>query len=112
MAWRQAPPVTTCGGPTCAPPHPRLPTDPTSSWKPDLAPLPTEQLVHVGKEASLEHRRHLLDPTLLGLHEVRAAPYSSAGDPPSTLAGGAALPATCLGARCRRVAALSAGSSA
>ncbi len=24
-----------------------------------------------GKKASLEHRRHVVDPTLLGLHEVR-----------------------------------------
>ncbi|PSC68490.1 hydroxylamine reductase [Micractinium conductrix] len=57
-----------------APPSPALPffdlLAHPAAWKPDLAPLPTEQLVHVGKEASLEHRRHLLDPTLLGLHET------------------------------------------
>ena len=27
--------------------------------------------METGKKASLEHRRHVVDPTLLGLHEVR-----------------------------------------
>lgn len=30
------------------------------------------QLVEMGKSVSLEHRRHTVDPTLLGLHEVGA----------------------------------------
>ena len=36
-----------------------------------LANASIEHLVDTGKKVSLEHRRHHVDPTLLGLHEVR-----------------------------------------
>ena len=35
-----------------------------------LSSATEEQLVNIGKLVSLEHRRHLIDPTLLGLHEM------------------------------------------
>ena len=37
-----------------------------------LASASLDQLMQLGKMTSLEHRRHVVDPTLLGLHEVRA----------------------------------------
>ncbi len=43
------------------------------SWKLNAGYLQgatKEQLVNLGKMTSLEHRRHVVDPTLLGLHEV------------------------------------------
>ena len=53
--------------------HPTLPA-PACSFKPSQAHLQNatiEHLVETGKKTSLEHRRHVVDPTLLGLHEVR-----------------------------------------
>jgi hydroxylamine reductase len=47
-------------------PHP-------AAFKPSQAHLHNasiEHLVETGKKASLEHRRHVVDPTLLGLHEM------------------------------------------
>jgi hypothetical protein len=35
-----------------------------------LATASTDQLVQLGRLTSLEHRRHVVDPTLLGLHEM------------------------------------------
>ena len=55
----------------CPPP---LPPPPPRSWKLNsgyLQGASKEQLVNLGKMTSLEHRRHVVDPTLLGLHEVR-----------------------------------------
>ena len=49
---------------------------PIGSWKLNstyLSKASLDQLVALGKMTSLEHRRHVVDPTLLGLHEVRAA---------------------------------------
>lgn len=43
------------------------------SFKPSQAHLQgasIEHLVETGKKASLEHRRHHVEPTLLGLHEA------------------------------------------
>ena len=37
------------------------------------------QLAELGKMTSLEHRRHVVDPTLLGLHEVGAAGWVGVG---------------------------------
>jgi hypothetical protein len=48
---------------------------PPRSWKLNAGYLQgasKEQLVNLGKMTSLEHRRHVVDPTLLGLHEARA----------------------------------------
>ena len=50
-----------------------LPIHPRRSWKLNagyLQSASTDQLTQLGKMTSLEHRRHVVDPTLLGLHEV------------------------------------------
>lgn len=54
---------------TLLPPPFRLPC----SWRLTpayLSSASTAQLVQLGRLTSLEHRRHVLDPTLLGLHEM------------------------------------------
>ena len=62
-----APPPAPAALPWFAPlPHP-------AAFKPSqahLAGASIEHLVETGKKASLENRRHLEDPTLLGLHEM------------------------------------------
>lgn len=56
------------------PPTPPPPGSPAHcSWKLSQSYLTSasiDQLVQLGKLTSLEHRRHLMDPTLLGLHEA------------------------------------------
>ena len=44
-----------------------------------LATASIDQLVQLGKMTSLEHRRHNVDPTLLGLHEVGGWAWQAGG---------------------------------
>ena len=38
-----------------------------------------DQLTQLGRMTSLEHRRHVVDPTLLGLHEMVCAAAAASG---------------------------------
>ena len=82
--------------PTCSTLPPPAPPS-GCRWKLNqsyLAAASMDQLTQLGKMTSLEHRRHVVDPTLLGLHEVGGGggPAAAQRLPPARAAAAAAGP--------------------